>query len=268
MTEEPQPPPGARPPDGADVPGRGTDPGASSDRDTDPGDVASARRLGRAAYFDRWAGWHGGHHPTASPLVRGWLSAIYRLAGPMRGLPPYLLTAFGVLAAGGAAVLCLPGGAWPLAAAVLVVASGVADSLDGCVAMITGRDDRLGYVVDSVADRVSDAAYLVALWVLGAPGWLAAVAAIPAFTQEYARARAGAVGVGEIAVVSVFERPTRVILAALLLVGHVVTTAVLDASAARVVAAVGTAVWLALGLVGCAQVFGALARALRGRPAA
>jgi CDP-diacylglycerol--glycerol-3-phosphate 3-phosphatidyltransferase len=75
--------------------------------------------------------------------------------------------------------------------------------------------------------------------------------------QEYTRARAGNAGMGEIAVVTVWERPTRVILTAFLLLacGLLPTHAV-------ALATLGAATWIALGTVGLAQILTAVHRRL------
>jgi CDP-diacylglycerol--glycerol-3-phosphate 3-phosphatidyltransferase len=77
--------------------------------------------------------------------------------------------------------------------------------------VLTNRVSRLGYVYDSVADRLGEAAWLVALWLLGVPAWLALAAGAAAWLHEYLRARATAAGMREIGVVTVAERPTRAI---------------------------------------------------------
>lgn len=211
--------------------------------------------LDRDAYFDRWADLHGGYHPGASPLARTWLSMVYAAARPCRAVPPLLITAAGVGAAAAAPVLTSAGVL--VGAAIAVVVSGFLDSLDGAVAVITGRDSRLGYVLDSVADRLADSAYVVAAWVLGAPGWLCVAAGAVAALQEYVRARAGAAGMTGIGVVTVFERPTRVILVAALLIA----AAVLPGQDA-VVATVGTLTWALLGIAGTGQLLIAVRRVL------
>ena len=66
--------------------------------------------------------------------------------------------------------------------------------------------------------------------------------------QEYARARAGNAGMGEVGVVTVWERPTRVILTAFLLLACGVLAAHAD-----LLATLGAAVWIALGAVGLTQ---------------
>jgi CDP-diacylglycerol--glycerol-3-phosphate 3-phosphatidyltransferase len=97
------------------------------------------------------------------------------------------------------------------------VLTGLLDNLDGAVAVITGKTSRWGYLLDSVVDRFSDAALLLALWLAGAPGPVVVAAGFFGFAQEYSRARAAAAGVSEVGVVSISERPTRVIIVAVFL---------------------------------------------------
>jgi phosphatidylglycerophosphate synthase len=170
---------------------------------------------GRDEYFRAWAVTHGGYDPAAGgALVRRWLGLTYRLARPFAraGTPPAVLTvASATLPALGLAPAAA-GGRWPLLAAFVVVASALLDNLDGAVAILRAKVSATGFVLDSVADRVGDALYLVTLWLLGAPGWLAVAAGGLSVLLEYTRARAGNAGFGEIGVVTVGERPTRVIL--------------------------------------------------------
>lgn len=158
-----------------------------------------------------WAALHGGIRPSA--LVRLWLRGVQRLAaGPIARVSPDALSAAGVAAAGGAAVVAAQGGRWPLVAAVLVVLAGVLDGLDGAVALRTGRARPLGAVVDAVADRVGDLLLVATLAVLGAPpAWCVAAGALT-LLHEYLRARAGAAGMPGVGALTVAERPTRLVL--------------------------------------------------------
>ena len=193
---------------------------------------------------------HGGYQPERSTLTRGWLGLIYRVARPLagRGVAPDLLTGWGVVVSGFATGLAGLGGRWPLLAAPVVVLAAALDSVDGAVAVLTDRATGFGHVLDSVADRVSDVAYLVALWLLGAPGWLCVPGGGLMLLQEYTRARAAGAGMAEIGVVTVWERPTRVILTAGLLLGAGLLTA-----RAADVASWGAAGWVGLGVVGLTQ---------------
>jgi len=202
----------------------------------------------REAYFAGWSVLHGGHDPRRNPLVRGWLTGAYAVARPLARarVPPDLVTLGGLLAAAGAPALAAGGDGWWLAAAAAtVVLSGLLDSLDGAVALLGARTTRWGHVLDSVVDRAGDALFVATLWLAGAPGVLCAAGGMLMFLQEYARARAGAGGMTEVGVVTVWERPTRVI----------VTSAFL-ASAALLGdpwPALGAAAWVGLGAVGLAQ---------------
>jgi CDP-diacylglycerol--glycerol-3-phosphate 3-phosphatidyltransferase len=214
--------------------------------------------LSRDDYLAAWSRWHGGTG-TESPLVRGWLSLAYALARPMAGLPPVVASALGLLAAVAAVVPSSAGGPWLLGAGALVGFSGLLDSLDGALAIGTGRASRRGFVLDSVVDRLTEAAYAGALWAAGAPGWLAAVFGALCWLPDYMRARAGQAGVSETGALSVWERPTRVILTGLTLVGAGVLAA---SGAVPVVVTAGAAVGAALGVVGVVQLGFSLRRML------
>jgi phosphatidylglycerophosphate synthase len=201
-------------------------------------------------YLARWAPLHGGYEPAPGSLAGRWLTLAYRVARPLaaRGMAPDALTAWGVLVSAAVAVAAAPGGRWPLLATAVVVLAGLLDNLDGAVAILTGRTSRWGYVLDSLADRLSDTAYLVPLWFLGAPGPVCAVGGALMGLQEYTRARAGNAGMGEVGVVTVWERPTRVILTAGLLLGSGLLVGHAD-----LIATAGAIAWIALGAVGNTQ---------------
>ena len=217
--------------------------------------VATARRPrgpvpDLAGYLKAWAPLHGDYEPPPRSLARGWLTLAYRVARPLaaRGVSPDALTGWGVLVSAAVAAVAAPGGRWPLVAIVVVVAGGLLDNLDGAVAILSGRTSRWGYVLDSLADRLSDAAYLLPLWFLGAPGLACVAGGSLMVLQEYARARAGNAGMGEVGVVTVWERPTRVILTAFVLLGCGLLPGHAD-----LIATLGAAAWIGLGVVGLTQ---------------
>lgn len=205
--------------------------------------------LSRDEYLAEWSRWHG-DTPTDSALVRGWLTAAWTLARPLAGLPPLVATVFGLLVAVAALGPAAAGGTWLIAAGVLVGLSGLLDSLDGAIAIGTGRASRRGFVLDSAVDRVSEAAYAGALWAAGAPGWLAVAFGALCWLPDYLRARAGQAGVEETGALSVWERPTRVAMTGMTLGGAGV---VAGTGAAEVVVTVGAGVGALLGAVGVAQ---------------
>ncbi len=168
--------------------------------------------LSQAQWLDRWQDLHGGYDPRqGSAWVRRWLSLVHSVARPLArtGVHPDLLTLASLLVAG--AVLITP--SW--AGVVLVLLSALIDGLDGCVAVLQQRTSRWGYLLDSVVDRCADIVLVLAMVQLGAPGALGAGCGFAILMLEYVRARAGNAGSGEITVVTVGERPTRVIVAVL-----------------------------------------------------
>src|SRR4051794_20520795 len=217
--------------------------------------------LSREEYLAAWSRWHGGAR-TDSTLVRGWLTVAHALARPLAGLPPVAATAIGLLVAAAAVVPAIAGGTWLIAAGALIGLSGLLDSLDGALAIGTGRASRRGFVLDSAVDRLTEAGYAVALWLAGAPGPLAAAFGALCWLPDYLRARAGQAGVGETGSISVWERPTRVAFAGFTLGGAGIVSGV--PGAAVVVVTTGAAVGTALGVAGVAQLGLALRRALGG----
>ncbi len=212
--------------------------------------------LGRPEAKARWSALHGGYdQDTGSLFLRGWMTGIDALARPLarRGVQPDVLTWTALWLGLLVVALAEP---VPALAAVVVVASGAFDNLDGAVAVLTGRTTRWGAVLDSVVDRGTDALYLVVLALLGAPVLLIDETALVVLELEYVRARSGAVGGDEVGVVTAAERPTRVIVLAFVLLGAQIAPADLCA-------VIGAVVLLVLTSIALVQVSVAIRRALR-----
>lgn len=209
-------------------------------------------------YAAAWSALHGGFDPrTASPVVRGWVRLAYR-GGSLLGrlhVGPTTVTVFGLLLCAGVPFVPL------LAGALLVLLAGFADALDGAVAVVTGRTTRLGFVYDSVADRLGELAWLAAFWVAGAPGWLVVAGLAVSWLHEYVRARAAAAGMDGLGVVTLGERPTRVSVAVSgLLLGGVAE--LVHPGWERTVVVGAVLAWVALGLIGLGQLLVAVRRTL------
>ena len=152
--------------------------------------------LSRDEYLAAWSRWHGGTGTDSAAGARlaaaratpspGRWPGCRRSSRPPLGLarrrPPR-------------SARPPPAGAWLIAAGLLVGLSGLLDSLDGALAIGTGRASRRGFVLDSVVDRLTEVAYAGALWVAGAPGWLAVAFGALCWLPDYLRARAGQAGV-------------------------------------------------------------------------
>lgn len=206
-------------------------------------------------YAIRWAGLHGGVDPRGGAgFMRGWMRAGYRTAALLVRLrvKPSLVTTAGIVLCLTVPVVAARRGAWPLLAAVLVVLAAMADSVDGAVAIISNRVTRMGYVYDSVADRIGEACWLVAWWRLGAPGWLVATCGAVAWLHEYLRARAAAAGMAEVGVLTMAERPTRALLVVIGLALAGISSALIGGLLAGTVTVLA-AIWVLLGLIGLAQ---------------
>ncbi|MCK9896936.1 CDP-alcohol phosphatidyltransferase family protein [Frankia sp. AgB32] len=216
----------------------------------------------RETYLARWAQLHGGYDPASGLwLVRAWLVLIHRLASPFAALrvPPSAITAAGVALTALAVPAAAAGGRWPLLGVAALALGGLADSVDGAVAVLTDRVSAWGYVLDSVADRCGDALCLLALWCLGASAGLVVSAGVALGLLEYTRARAGCAGFAEIGVVTVGERPTRLIVAGFGLAG----AGVVPGWAGGVVSATAAAT-LAVAAIGLGQLMVTVRAALAG----
>lgn len=165
-------------------------------------------------FFAKWSSLHG--NTQISGVVRGWLGISYQCARFLTFLrvTPNLLTFLGVLFA--SLMLLKP---FSLFAIALLMLSLLADGVDGSVAILQRRESNWGATIDSVADRASEALWLLVVYQIGVPAWLALSLWICAATQEYARARAASLGHFVIDVVTPTERPVRASVIFIILVG-------------------------------------------------
>ena len=114
--------------------------------------------MSRQDFFTRWSALHLGASVTG--IVKGWLSISYVIARALSALriTPNLLTLLGVLSA--VAMLFSPHSAFAL---ILLVLSLIFDGVDGSVAIISGKESKLGAALDSIADRITEALWFFAL---------------------------------------------------------------------------------------------------------
>jgi phosphatidylglycerophosphate synthase len=164
-------------------------------------------------WLEAWSRSHGGLRPTG--LVGGWLRLIYPIAARVHAVPPLVFTIGGVLVGWLAVWPAVEG--WPVLAAACVAGAAVCDGLDGAVAILSRRVSVFGALADRFADRLTEVGWALALWLAGAAGWACTAACVTGLLHEYVRARAG------IAMpLTMSERPTRVLFAALGLLGEAV----------------------------------------------
>lgn len=226
--------------------------------------------LSRAEYLARWSQLHAGIDPAANKLVLGWLGLAYVCARPLVALrvTPNVITIVGMLLAAVVPVIAwhwqaaAASNGWLWLAVVLVAVSGLLDNLDGAVAVMTGRTSQWGQVLDAVCDRVADAALLITFGLLGAPWLVVASAVLLSLVQEYARARANALGSEELSTVTIWERPTRIIVTAVF-IGLVAWSPFV---AGTTWAVTGAVVAFILSVIGFSQVMFAIRRMLSDAP--
>jgi len=218
-------------------------------------------------------GWRQAHRiPDGLPEPGGkvtlaWLRVPWILGRPLarRGVHPDRLTLCALWIALAACWTAALGPGWAAAGGALTLLAGLADGVDGAVAVLAGRASAFGFVWDSAADRLADLALVAGPVALvaahaGSP-WPAlaagAVAAAAGLLLEYVRARAQAAGLRSAwTLVTPGERPVRVIV--LGVAGLAVGAAQLAGGApARAALQAGypaaLAVLAALGAVGCVQ---------------
>lgn len=208
----------------------------------------------RSDYLDRWSLLHG-YDARTNPIVHAWLCMTFALARRLAAarVSPHVLTAGGVVLAAFAAAAAAAGGAWRVGAAALIASTGLLDSLDGAVAVIRNRVSQLGAVLDAGADRAGDLLFVLALWLAGAPAIPCILGAALMSLHEYLRARSRASGRRAAGVITVSERPTRVIVTAMFLLAAGLYDGALWPS-------LGAWAWVGLGAAGVVQLWVALRR--------
>lgn len=165
----------------------------------------------------------GALRPIASTLVLSQHArpAVAKVLDPIGrallrlGLTPDSVTVIGTVGVSAAALILYPRGSL-LAGTLVIAVFALADSIDGTMARLSGRSSRWGAFLDSVLDRVSDAAIFggLTLWFVaegstwGVPLSLAAL--VLGQLVSYTRARAE--GLGAEASVGLAERAERLIL--------------------------------------------------------
>ena len=155
--------------------------------------------------------------------LRGLLGPAVNLLARL-GISPLAITIAGLVVSFAGAVLIARGSLfW---GGIILIVSGLCDTMDGSLARLAGKETRFGAFIDSTIDRVAEIAYFGALIVYyaaqGESGRLAVILSIVAsagsFLTSYTRARAE--GLGLDCRVGLLERPERVAILVLgLLIG-------------------------------------------------
>ncbi|CAB4686834.1 MAG: CDP-alcohol phosphatidyltransferase family protein [Actinobacteria bacterium] len=158
----------------------------------------------KANFFQAWSKLHG--DAQISGIVKGWLTISYYLVRPLAKLrvTPNMLSIAGLIF--GIALYLNAQSPWAIG---LLVASLLCDGIDGSLAIITNKASKWGAALDSILDRTTEVFWVLTFISIGGNEYIVIGAAILAFAQEYLRARAGGLGLTEVGVVTIAERPVR-----------------------------------------------------------
>ncbi len=211
-----------------------------------------------------WAGAYGGYDLRyAARSRRRLLAATYRVSRIIArfGVRPASMMVVSVAFAMAVPVIALRGGAWPLAAAACLLAGLGADTLGSGLTVVTAAITRLGGFYQSLVERFSELCWLLALACLGTKPWVTFTMAVLVWAHEYVKARVGAPALSPAAVTTVGDRPTRV-WAVLAAFGLAAAAAQLGQDLAAAAVTLVVVSWLALALVGLAQLFSIIRKVL------
>ena len=160
--------------------------------------------LSKQEFKAKWSSLHS--DAETKGIVGAWLNISYRfgLICTLLRISPNALTYLGLLGAIGTALTAQTW--WSI---LFLVFSLFCDGIDGSVAIFQQRDSKWGATLDSVVDRISEALWLYALYVIGIPAYLCIALWLVASIQEYMRARVSSLGVKDLGLVTFTERPVR-----------------------------------------------------------
>lgn len=155
-------------------------------------------------FYLAWSKLHG--DAKIAGIVKGWLSISFPTSKALVRIriTPNALTILGLVF--GVLLYMNSNALW---APLILVISLICDGVDGSLAIITGKSSKWGALLDSVVDRLTEVFWILALYSLGVDSKILIAVLILASAQEYLRARAGGVGLTQVGVVTVAERPVR-----------------------------------------------------------
>ena len=155
-------------------------------------------------FYLAWSKLHG--DAKIAGIVKGWLSISFSTSKALARIriAPNALTILGLVF--GVLLYMNANAIW---APLILVISLICDGVDGSLAIITGKSSKWGALLDSVVDRFTEFFWILALYSLGVDSKILIAVLILASAQEYLRARAGGVGLTQVGVVTLAERPVR-----------------------------------------------------------
>ena len=208
----------------------------------------------RDEYWTAWSAVHQGVDPASSIWIRGYLRVVFPIANFAHRLriTPNIVTALGIAVSVALVWSATSRNLWLLT--VLMFLGIATDAIDGALAIGQNKTSLYGAVFDSVADRINEAALAATLLLLAGVQNLAwgISAFLLTMLMEYMRTRAHGAKSTVTERVTLWERPTRVIVSIAGMISALFAQQFTNLSVAEV--ALGTlVVWVALGLVANVQ---------------
>ncbi len=181
-------------------------------------------------------------------------------------LQPGAVVGLGLIASLLVPLTVLIGGSAILAALPLV---GITALTDASYALLAGRSSKLSrrvLVFEPLAGRLSEAAWLLSFWFLGAPGWVVVTTGALCWTYVQTRSRARQVGLRDLGMNTLGERAVRT---ATVAVGFVAAGIIAVAGGAEYdtwlsgAVTIAVTAWLLMAALGLLQLVIVVAAALR-----
>ena len=207
-------------------------------------------------YLLIWSKLHGDAVP--SKVVRGWLWIGFQLSSPLIRLSANTITVFGALLSVLLVGHFYGNRAEYLLTAVGVLILGMVDSLDGIVAVRKSKTSSWGAFLDSVVDRLVDVSFGILFFLCGAPFLLCVFVVCLTLIHEYMRARASGLGMADVGVISVGEKPTRVAIVIMFFL-----SCAMFSDHAKLISTFGAVIWLFTSAVGLGQLYKAIKNTLK-----
>lgn len=189
----------------------------------------------------------------ASGIKQTFMRAIYRASGAVRvgtSLTMLISMAFAI----SVPLLAWKGGHWAAVAALTLLLGQAADAMTNARAIRSGLITRLGRFYQALVERFAELCWLLAFLAVGARITPVVLCGFVVWAHEYLRAKVGGSAMRLAGTSTVGDRPLRVWLAvAALLLAALISLMGRDLAAGVVTMVV--LCWVALGLIGLAQLF-------------
>lgn len=158
-------------------------------------------------------------------------------------------------------LLAWRGGQWPAIAVLLLLLGQVADAMTTTMAVRSGRVTQLESFYQALVERFAEVCWLLTFLALGARPLPVMLTAVVVWAHEYVRAKVGGAVVRRTGSTTVGDRSLRIWLVLVALVLAAAVSGIGQDMAAGIVTMV-VLCWLALGLIGLAQLLAIIRKAL------